>query len=94
MREKPRERLQQSQFDNFSKQDTFSVHLRLVTTELPMTVHKTLKMDWELDVTTANNILNLEFRNLGVNAKLLDNACVQYLSNARRESSSLLWREF
>jgi len=46
-------------------------------------VRKTLKTNRELDVATADDILNLEFRKLGVKAKLLDNARVLARRKAR-----------
>ena len=48
-------------------------HLRLVAAELSVAVRKTLQADGELDVTTADDVLNLELRELGVEAELLDN---------------------
>jgi hypothetical protein len=39
-----------------------------------MAVCKTLKTNRKFDIATANDVLNLEFRELGVKAKLLDNA--------------------
>lgn len=49
-----------------------ATHLWLVTAELPVAVRKTLQTDRELDVTTADNVLDLELRELGIEAKLLD----------------------
>ena len=41
-----------------------------------MAVRKSLKTNGELDVARANNVLDLEFRELGVEAKLLDDTRV------------------
>lgn len=37
---------------------------------------KALETDWELDVATTDNVLNLEIGELGVEAKLLDDSSV------------------
>ncbi|KAJ3479496.1 hypothetical protein NLI96_g9014 [Meripilus lineatus] len=49
-------------------------YLGFITAELSVTVGKTLQSDRELDVTRITDVLNLEFRKLGVKAKLLDDA--------------------
>ena len=41
-----------------------------------MTRRKTFKADRELDIARADDVLNLEIRELGVKAKLLDDSCV------------------
>ena len=48
-------------------------HLWLVTAELTVRVRQTLETDGELDVTRADDVLDLELGELGVEAKLLDN---------------------
>jgi len=50
--------------------------LRLVRAEIVMTRCKTLQADRELDITRANNVLDFEVRELGVEAELLDNASI------------------
>jgi len=50
--------------------------LRLVRAEVVMARSKTLQADWELDVTGADNVLDLEVRELGVESKLLNNASI------------------
>ena len=50
--------------------------LRLIGAEVVMTRRKAFKTDWKLDITRADNVLDLEVRELGVKTKLLDNACV------------------
>jgi hypothetical protein len=69
------------------------LRLWLITTKLSVTVCKTLETNWELDVAAAHNILNLEFRKLGVEAKLLDNARIPTfgLYSALRACSAILW---
>ena len=47
-------------------------HLRLVTAELPVAVRETLETNRELHVTATDDVLDLELRELGVEAKLLD----------------------
>ena len=37
---------------------------------------KTFQSDWELDVTRADNVLNLEIRELGTEAEFLDDSSV------------------
>lgn len=41
-----------------------------------MAVSKTFKADWELDVTRADNVLNLELAKVSLEAKFLDDARV------------------
>src|SRR6267154_892493 len=62
---------------------TRSAYLWFIATELSVTVCKALEANWELDVATAHNILNLEFGKLGVKTKLLDNARVLARRQAR-----------
>lgn len=53
-----------------------TTYLRLITTELSVAVRKSFQTNGELDVTTAHNILNLEFRELGIEPELLHYTCV------------------
>ena len=46
-------------------------HLRFVRAELSVAVRQTLETDGELDVTRADDVLDLELRELGVEAELL-----------------------
>src|SRR6266478_1556418 len=62
---------------------TWDAYLWLITTELSVAVRKTLETNWEFDVAAAHDVLNLEFRKLGVKAKLLDNARVLARRQAR-----------
>ena len=48
-----------------------------------MTRRKTLQTDRELDIARADNVLDLEVRELGVEAKLLDDSCVFTRRQAR-----------
>jgi len=50
--------------------------LRLVRAEVMMPTCKTLKTNRELDVARANNVLNLEVGELGVEPKLLNDSSV------------------
>ena len=51
-------------------------HLGLITTELSVAVCKTLQPNGELDVAAANNILDFELGELGVEAELLNDTRV------------------
>jgi len=51
-------------------------NLWFITAELTVAVCKPLQTNRELDVTTANDILDFELRKLGVESKLLNNASV------------------
>jgi hypothetical protein len=46
-------------------------NLRLIARELSMAVCQSFQTDGELDITTAHNILDLEFGELGIETKLL-----------------------
>ena len=48
-----------------------------------MTRRKALQTDGELDIARADNVLDLEVRELGVKAKLLDDSCVFTRRQAR-----------
>jgi hypothetical protein len=50
--------------------------LRLVGAEIVMARSQTLETDGELDVATANNVLDLEILELGIETKLLDDTGV------------------
>ena len=54
-----------------------------------MTRRKALQTDRELDIARADNVLDLEVREFGVKAKLLDDSCVFTRRKARvlREAS-------
>ena len=41
-----------------------------------MTRRKAFETDWELDIARADDVLDLEIRELGVEAELLDDTCV------------------
>ena len=60
-----------------------TTHLRLVGAELSVAVCKTLKTNGELDVTRADDVLNLELRELCVEAELLDDTRVLARRQAR-----------
>jgi hypothetical protein len=47
-----------------------------VRTEIVVATSQTLQTNGELDVTRADDVLDLEIRELGVETKLLDNPCV------------------
>lgn len=51
-------------------------NLWLITAELAVAVRKSLQSNGELDVTTANNVLDFELGKLGVETKFLDDAGV------------------
>ena len=53
-----------------------TTHLRLVTAKLSVRVRQPLQSNGELDVAGANDVLDLEFRELCVEAELLNNAGV------------------
>src|SRR6266852_9325350 len=65
------------------RKEARDAYLWLITTKLSVAVCKTLETNWKLDVAAAHDILNLEFRKLGVKAKLLDNARVLARRQAR-----------
>lgn len=56
--------------------DKTGEQLRLVRAEIVMTRCKTFETDRELDVARADNILDLEVGELGIETKLLDNASI------------------
>lgn len=57
--------------------------LRLIRAEVVMTRRKAFKTNWELDIAGADNVLDLEIRELGVKAELLDDSCVFARRQAR-----------
>jgi hypothetical protein len=72
----PGKKLQRGQLEDQGERDTRTTYLWFITTELSVTVCETLKTNRKLDVAAANDVLNLEFRKFGVEAKLLDDARV------------------
>ena len=62
---------------------TRTTNLWLITTKLSVAVCKTLKTNRKLDVGATNDVLNLEFKKFGVEAKFLDNARVLARRQAR-----------
>lgn len=48
-----------------------------------MTRRKAFKTDWELDVARADDVLDLEISEFGVEAELLNNSCVFARRQAR-----------
>ena len=79
----PRKKLQLGQFGDQGRARIRTTYLWLITTKLSVAISKTFKTNRKLDVAAADNILNLEFRKLGVKAKLLDNARVFARRQAR-----------
>ena len=59
-----------------SIQPNAATHLGLVTAELPVAVREALQTNGELHVATADDVLDLEFRELGIEAELLDDPCI------------------
>ena len=57
--------------------------LRLVAGELSVAIVEALQTDREFNVAGSDDILNLEFRKLGIKAELLDDACVFARCKAR-----------
>ena len=51
-------------------------NLGLITAELTVTVCKPFQTNGELDITATDDVLDFEFRKLGVKAKLLNNASI------------------
>ena len=49
---------------------------RLIRAEIVMATSQPLKTNWELDVTGADNVLDLEVGELGIKAEFLDDASV------------------
>lgn len=62
--------------DSTDKIRLLGAYLWLVTAELPVAVRESLQANGELDVTTADDVLDLEFRELCVEAELLHDAGV------------------
>lgn len=75
--------------DNFAtdedQEDNLGLHhavdktreeFRLVGAEIVMAARKSLKTDWELDIAGPDNVLDLEIRELGIEAELLDDTSV------------------
>ena len=60
-----------------------ATHLWLVTAELSVAVRKALKTNGDLYIAAAHDVLNLELGELGVEAELLDDACVLARGEAR-----------
>ena len=50
--------------------------LRFVRAEVVMARSKTFQTDWELDVARADNVLDLEIRELCIEAELLNDASI------------------
>jgi hypothetical protein len=80
---KPRKKLQRDQLVDQGCARFKTTYLWLITTKLSVAVCKTLKTNRKLDVAAADDVLNLEFRELGIKAKLLDNARVLARRQAR-----------
>ena len=57
--------------------------LRLVRAKMMMARSKAFKSDRELDIARADNVLDLEVRELGVEPELLDDSCVFTRRQAR-----------
>lgn len=49
---------------------------RLIRAEIVMARSETLQTDWELDIAGANDVLDFEVRELGIETKLLDNTSI------------------
>lgn len=66
-------------------QETYETReeLRLVRTEVVMPRRKAFKTDWELDIARADDILDLEIRELSVKAEFLNDSCVFARRQAR-----------
>ena len=64
--------------ESITLQNTYETRkeLRLVRAEVVMTRRKAFETNWELDIAGADNVLDLEIRELSVEAKLLDDTCV------------------
>jgi len=50
--------------------------LRLIAAELPVAVRKSLQTNGEFDVATADDVLDFEFRKLGIEAEFLNDTSV------------------
>lgn len=61
-------------------------NLRFITREIAVGVRETLESDRELDVARADDVLDLELGELGVEAKLLNNSGVSKASVHERRS--------
>ena len=57
--------------------------LRLVRAKVVVTRRKAFETNWELDIARADNVLDLEIRELSVEAKLLNDTCVFTRRQAR-----------
>ena len=57
--------------------------LRLVRAKVMVTRRKAFETNWELDIARADNVLDLEIRELSVEAKLLNDTCVFTRRQAR-----------
>lgn len=51
-------------------------YLWLVAAELSVRVRQSLQTDGELDITTPDDVLNLEFEKLGIEAELLNDPSI------------------
>lgn len=56
--------------------DKTGEEFRFVRAEVVMATRETLKTDGELDVAGSDNVLDLEIRELGIEAEFLDNTSV------------------
>ena len=63
--------------------------LGFVGAEVVMARRKTFETDREFDIARADDVLDLEVRELGIKAELLNNSCVL----ARRQARVLEWRQ-
>lgn len=68
-----------------SFKDTYETReeLRFVRAEVVMTRRKAFETDWELDIARADDILDLEIRELSVEAELLNDSCIFARCQAR-----------
>ena len=57
--------------------------LRLVRAKVVVTRRKAFETNWELDIARADDVLDLEIRELSVEAKLLNDTCVFTRRQAR-----------
>ena len=57
--------------------------LRLIRAKVVVTGRKTFETNWKLDIARADNVLDLEIRELSVEAKLLNDTCVFTRRQAR-----------
>ena len=71
--------------EGMTLQNTYKTRkeLRLVRTEVVVARRKAFETNWELDVARPDNILDLEIRELSVEAELLNDTCVFTRRQAR-----------